>query len=159
MSRYIIVAVVLASMVGCQGPKEGFHNEWYSARAKVLFGVAREQFLAGQLDQAHTKCRESITLDKTYVPAQLLLAKVYIEKGHFGGAVRLLENMAKTKTNANSAELYFLLGCAQEKHIQAAEAVESFRKSYALGDKSDMSPIMAATEALVSMGRLRQAQL
>ncbi len=157
MNRWIIAAVLLASLVGCQAGKEDFHNEWYSARAKVIFGVAREQFQAGQLDQAHRKCRESITLDNTYVPAQLLLAKVYIEKAHYGGAIRLLEKLAQA--NSDSAELYFLLGCAQEKHDQAQQAVESFRKAYSLGDKSDMSPIMAATEALTSMGRLRQAQL
>ncbi len=157
MKRSIIAAMLLASLVGCEVGKQDFQNEWYSARAKVLFGVAREQFQAGQLEEAHSKCRESITLDKTFVPAQLLLAKVYIEKGHYGGAVRLLEKLAER--NPDSSELFFLLGCAQEKHDQAEKAVASFRKAYSLGDKSDMSPIMAATEALTSMGRLRQAQL
>ncbi len=156
-TTWMILATSVIAVAGCNSDFTNKENtDWYHARARILYGVAIEQFDAGQLDHARNKAQESLSLDPQYTPAQLLLGKVYIEQDHYPQAVGVLSELHKNLPD--SAEVLYLLGVAQERCGNLSEALASYRRAYAL-DTTDISPVMAAAEVLVSLGRLRESQL
>jgi len=157
--RTPMVAVLgLMVLAGCQGQEitDKKNTDWYHARAKILYGVAKERFSAGQLDHAQNRLQEALALNEDLTPAKLLLGKVYIERDQYSEAKELLSELSEEMPE--SAEVLYLLGVAQERCGNLPEALASYRRSYAL-DTTDLSPVMAAAEVLVGLGRLREAQL
>jgi len=155
--RWLMTLVGLVLLAGCQNQIASKDNtDWYHARAKILYGVALEHFDAGQLDEAHNKTQEALSLNPQFLPAQLLLGKICIEQDRYVEAVGVLSELHEKLPN--SAEVLYLLGVAQERSGDLAQALASYRRAYAL-DTSDLSPVMAAAEVLVSLGRVREAQL
>ena len=152
---------------GPSGPeaKQQAYEQWDAARAKVLYGVAREHLAVGQLERARIKATEALSLQQDYRAARILLAKVYIEQGRYRQAIgelnRALEQNASLPADGGqdqAAELYYLLGAAQEKAGLLADALESYRRCQTI-ETSNVAPVMAAAEVLVAMKRLREAQL
>jgi len=161
MKRWITVAAITAVIAaGCGPPgpeaKEQALNRWAEARAKVLCGVGMQHLKTGQLRRAQNKAIEALALQENYLEARILLAKVYIEQGHYQVAIRELD--AALKQRPDLPEIHYLLGAAQEKAGLLEAALRSYRRAHAL-DTSDPSGILAATEVLVTIGRFREAQL
>ena len=159
--RWIAVAAITAAIAaGCGPPgpeaKEQARNRWTEARAKVLCGVGMQHLKTGQLQRAQNKAIEALALQEDYLEARILLAKVCIEQGHYEVAIRELD--AALKQRPDLAEIHYLLGVAQEKGGLLQAALRSYRRAHAM-DTSNPSGILAATEVLVTMGRLREAQL
>ncbi|KKK54302.1 hypothetical protein LCGC14_3086100, partial [marine sediment metagenome] len=125
-------------------------------RAKIMYGLAEDRFAAGDLEEARDKAAEAVGLSEKFVPARVLLGKVYIEQGHYGLACHELERALEVIPQ-NSRVLY-LLGVAQEKQGMIEAALVNYRLSHAV-DNSNLDAVMAAAEVLASDGRIRQAQL
>ena len=171
IKRWITIGLAaLCLLAGCQTSvpeaKLEAYERWDGARAKVLYGVAREHLSVGQLDHARSKAVEALRLKKDYHLARILLATVHIEQGHYGAAIGELKQVLDARPNA--AKVYYLLGVAQEKTGLMAEALASYRRCQtieaAAGSRGVMtaqglSAVIAATEVLVEMRQLRQAQL
>ncbi|MHC4982551.1 MAG: tetratricopeptide repeat protein [Planctomycetota bacterium] len=162
MKRLMIAVIVVLSVAGCQNmptvseAKLQATERWNATRAEMVYAVAIEQFRSGRLAQAAIEARKALSMDEGCVEARLLLGKVEIEKGrHAAACAELRKVLAEAP---ESAEAFYLLGVAQEKSGQLDEALSSYRRAYEL-DESNLSPITAAAEVLVRMGRAREAQL
>ena len=161
MKRWIIGALVLGAVTGCNMPsmKDGradAHKRWDHARAQVLCQVGVEHLRVGQLDRACKKALEALALNEDYTPARVLLGKVCIEQGHYRAAAA---ELARAQVNApNSDEIVYLLGVAQEKDGCLDEALASYRRAHSLNE-ANLAAVTAAAEVLVLMGRTREAQL
>ncbi|MDY6913931.1 MAG: tetratricopeptide repeat protein [Planctomycetota bacterium] len=160
MKKWMLAAGLLAVLVGCNmssvpEARDEAYKRWDHTRAKMLYGVAEEQLKVGQLDQARNKAQEALSLDADYIEARTLLAKVYIEQGHYIMAIAELRKVIENK--ADLAEAWYLLGVAQEKEGRLTEALASYRRAHALDD-SHLAAVIAAAEVMVAMGRIKDAQ-
>ena len=162
MKRYVAIAMVLGAFSGCtmlqpvpKARKESYQR-WYSTRAQMLCSVAERHLKVGQLDQACSKARQAITLDKEFLNARVVLARIYIEQGHYEAAIAELTRVRQNRPN--SAEVFYLLGVAQEKAGRLETALGHYNRAYAL-DNSRLDAVKAAAETLVAMGNVRKAQL
>ncbi len=160
MKRWIMTVFVLTVFSGCQTSvpeaREEANKRWMSTRAKLLYSVATEHLKVGQLDLAYMKVQDSLRLDPEFREARVLLAKILIEQGNYSAAIVQLET-ARSKGQPTS-EICYLMGAAQEKDNKLEEALASYRNAYAI-DNSNIAPVTAASEVLVSLGRIREAQL
>lgn len=161
MKRYAIIPLVLAALVGCEN-KSGeelrleAHRRWRVTRAGVLCGIAEEHLKVGQLEAAVAKAEQAVELDEDSSKAQLLLGRAHIEMGNYGAAVTSLNGLLAREPKLAAA--FFFLGVAQEKSSHPADALESYRAAFQL-DQSSLAPVVAIAEVLVSLGRIREAQL
>jgi len=158
--RTIFIAMMATTLAGCLNrmPKisADARSRMDHARAQVDLGVGEEYLKVGQLDKARDKAERALLLDKDYFEARLLLGKVLIEQGQY--ALAAMELGIACDQRPRSAEASFLLGVAYEKSGRLDEALVSYRKALVL-NPGDMGAVMACTEVLVAMGKIRQAQL
>ena len=160
MKKLSVIAIALGVLAGCQTSvpeaKIEAYKRWYQTRAQILYGIGREHYKAGQLDRAGKKLQEALALDEDHAACRLLLAKVYIEQGHYAVAAAELERVRKHF--CRNPEVIYLLGVTQEKQGHLKEALATYRRAHAL-KTSDLAPAVAAAEVLVGLGRFREAQL
>ena len=161
ITRWIVAIAVLGMAVGCgqttlQQTKADANRKWQETRAKMLCGVADEHLKVGQVDKAKLKVMEALAIDSQYVPARMLLAKVYIEEGHYSGAINELNRLCLEQPT--DGEVVYLLAVAKEKDGQLADALADYRRAYAM-DSKNIAAITAAAEVLVAMGQPRDAQI
>ncbi len=161
MKKCIAMLIVVTFLAGCGNKsvaesKKEAHERWNFMRAKVMYGLAEERFAAGDLDEARDKAADAITRSERFIPARILLGKIYIEQGHYALACREFEQALEVIPR--NSEVLFLMGVAQEKQGLIEEALVNYRLSHAM-DNGNMDAVMAAAEVLASDGRIRQAQL
>lgn len=155
------MSIVLACLAGCgQKPapdaKQQAYKRWYSYRADMVCGIGADHLKLGLLDKARNKAQEALALDGNHVPARILLGKICIEQGRYAAAIEQLNTAYQT--NSQSAEAVYLLAVAQEKNNRFDEAYKNYQEAYRL-DSSTLDAVMAATEVLVAMGKIQEAQL
>lgn len=156
MKRWILAALVIASLAGCVNKsRKQAYGRWYKTRAKMLYGVAKEHLRVGQLDKARNKAAEALTLAPKFSAAGILLSKVYIEQGHYDRAEAELTELRKR--HPDSAEVVYLLGVALEKQGQLDRALVCYKQAHAL-DTSNLSAVAAGAEVLVALDRIEQAE-
>jgi len=161
MKRWILAAVVLATVTGCEqmefsDKKADAEKRWFDARARVLYRVADNRLSTGKLDDAAGSARQALILQPDYYEAKVLMARIDIEQGRYSVAAESLEKLGRIRPK--SAELAYLLGTAQEKAGKLTEALANYRRAYAL-DESSVAAVKAAAEVLAAMGHVRRAQL
>jgi predicted Zn-dependent protease len=151
------VALVLLNGCGNSVPeaKKEAAQRWGRTRAQVTAEVAEELLRVGKIDEAEAKANEALSSDVHCMPAQLTLARVYIEQGRYQSAAAMLVRLATE--GEESADQAYLLGVALEKQGQPAEALASYYRAQAL-TTTGHAPILAAAEVLVSMGRPDKAR-
>ncbi|MBN1554058.1 MAG: tetratricopeptide repeat protein [Phycisphaerae bacterium] len=159
----------LLLLVGCQQPtvkesKSKAYGKWSVSRAKVLHSLARDHLAGGHVDKACSNAEEGLSLDPENKDIQFLLARIYIEKGFYGRSIQLLQSLAQQeqqdvqdKRSEILPEVYYLLGTAQEKEGMQEEALKSYNHASEL-DRAASAPVLAATEVLVGMGKIDEAQ-
>src|SRR5690349_7289567 len=93
--------IALAGAVGCNPSapnasqaKVEAYQRWNLTRASMLVGVGEEQFKTGDLDNARNSGREALALSPELTAAQILLARVCIEKGNYIEAQNTLDAAA-----------------------------------------------------------------
>lgn len=155
-----IVILAVVAMAGCQQQtvqeaRIEANKRWVHTRASLQYGLAVEHLKSGQLDKAKAKAIEALSLEEDYFDARVLLARVCIEEGHNAAAAGELRKALVLKPQ--HAESHYLLGVSQERDGQFAEALASYRKSYAL-DSTNVAAIVAAGEVLVALGQISDAQ-
>jgi tetratricopeptide (TPR) repeat protein len=158
MKRLTVMTVLAAVMGGCAmndgAQKAEAYQRWYQARAHVLYGVAAGQFKVGDLEKAQAYAGQALALEKDYVPARVLLAKVCLERGQYSEAAEELRR-AETLASGNP-EIPYLLGVALEKREEYAEALKCYQKARALDPNNDAC-VTASAEVLVKLDRPRLA--
>jgi tetratricopeptide (TPR) repeat protein len=159
MKKWIIAAVVLSLLAGCQqkdpkASKKEVLNRWYDAREEVLCGLGNEHLKIGQLEDAAKMAREALAMDQDCVVAHVLLGRVHIEQGQYALAVKELTTAGELKPS--TAEIHYLLGVAQEKNGDLEAALTSYRKTLEL-DSTCTYAILAIGEVLVEMDKVDDA--
>jgi len=160
--KALLIAAELLAAAGCNRlrpipeARKGAYDRWHATRAQMLTGVAAEHLSVGQLDDARNKAMQALALDGDQLEARILLGKVLIEQGHYDLAAEELTKVRRRRPEY--AEVYYLLGVAQERSGQYEEALASYNRAHALEPKN-LDAVAAATETLVALGRVREAQL
>ena len=160
MKRWIASVSVAVLLAGCQQTslkqvKEEAQVHWQQTRARVMYGVAVEQFKAGQLDRATEKVCEALALVPNDAESLLLLGRIHIEQGRSLQAV--VELKRASDQLPKSFEAVFMLGVAEEKSGRLDEALACYQKAMEL-DATSAGAVLAATEVMVAMGRAADAQ-
>jgi len=158
--KKLVSILLLAAIGGCQSEtiqtsRKQAYEKWNATRAKMLYGVASEHLKTGQLERAGNKVQEALALDPKFHDARILLAKVRIELGQYDLAAAELAQVREARPD--SAEAVFLLAVAQEKNKELDEALQNYRKAYAM-DNKNVSALTSTAEVLVALGRIPEAQ-
>src|SRR5215217_6818389 len=123
-----VVCVALLGGVGCsekhQTQKQAATQQWNSARANVLFGLAKDQYATGNFDQSRKTITEALRLDPDNARAHVLSAKLAIEQGQLELAQRELEKAAKL--NPKDAECDYLSGVVYQRWQQPQTAYDYY---------------------------------
>src|SRR5689334_7824198 len=158
-SKLYISLVLVAAMVGCASnnqktQKEAAQRQWSSARASVLYSLAKDQYGTGNFDKARQTVDEALKMDPTNEPLHVLAAKLAIEQGQLESAEIDLKQ-AQT-LNAKDAEADYLLGVVYQRWQKLDTALDCYTKA---SDKSpaELAYIMARAEMLVAMDRQKDA--
>ena len=160
MKRWIGAVSLAVLLAGCQQTsikqvKADAQVHWQQTRARVTYGVALEQFKAGQLDRATEKVREALALAPNDAESLLLLGRIHIEQGRYLQAA--VELKSASDRLPRSFEAAFMLGVAQEKAGRLDEALASYQRAMEL-DTTSAGAVLAAAEVMVAVGRVADAQ-
>ncbi|MHC4985695.1 MAG: tetratricopeptide repeat protein [Planctomycetota bacterium] len=158
MKRIAIILAVLAA-TGCDSMwvdhQQLAEDQWDENRAGAACNEAAEHLSVGRLEQAERRAREALDLAETYVPARIVLAKTLIEQGNYHAAAAELDEVLIAEPD--SAEGVFLLAVAEERLGKLPEALQDYQRAYRLDD-TNFNAVLAATEVMVSMANLDEAQ-
>ncbi len=129
-------------------------ERWSADRAKLLHELAVQDHQVGKLPAAEKKLTEAVKIDPDNRAYRAFLARVYSEQGKFDSARRVLRKLHED--DPRSADVAYLLGVVAEKQNRLAEAIEHYRLAARL-DEAAITPVTAAAEVLVSLGRTEEA--
>ncbi len=157
-----LLAVSIAGVLtGCQAagekkgtPKEQAVARWNSTRSSIMLGVARDQFLAGNLDKAREVITEASTLDPKNIELMLLSAQIHIEKAQLEEAEAELDRARETVPQNAKAE--YLRGVIYQRWQRPQQAYESYAAAAAL-EPNELAYLLAAAEMLVTLDRVDEA--
>jgi Tfp pilus assembly protein PilF len=159
--RFVTVAFVLASLAsvaGCGSMKNEqkikAKQEWNSARANVLYSLAKDQYATGNFDKSRQTVDEALGMDPQNVGLRILSAKLNIEQGRLENAEGDLK-LARA-TAPKNAEADYLTGVIYQRWQKPQAAFDYYR---AASEKapSELAYVMARAEMLVAMDQQAQA--
>jgi Flp pilus assembly protein TadD len=164
-------AIVLLTTAGLAGAwltlsgcsTTGKHTSRDASQAKQTLAViksatewdmARQAFLAGDLEKALKGVDRSIALNENVPKSHVLRGRVLMEKGDIEGAIDSF-NTAETLDPSNYDAQYFL-GVAFERLAQPERAQERYVRAADL-DPSNPQYVIAAAEMMLDLGRASEA--
>jgi tetratricopeptide (TPR) repeat protein len=137
-----------------QESKEIALEDWSASRADMLRNMATQAYSAGRLEQAEAKAVEAADMDPNNPETRLFLSRIYIERGKYRSAETALAALARE--TPKTADVHYLTGIVKEKQGHLTEAFEAYRRASQL-EESNIAPVTAAAEVLVSSGNPEQA--
>jgi tetratricopeptide (TPR) repeat protein len=152
--------VLVAGLVGgCaalfpKNPHKEGAERWGRVRGRIKLQLAKDQFEAGRIREAEVQLKEAVGLDPKSPDAQILLAKLNLEKGELIAAKAALD--AAIQLNGTSAEIDYLHGVIAQRYGDLDAALAYYREA------SDRAPesaayVAAQAETLAALGRLTEA--
>lgn len=118
------------------------------------YQVARQAFLAGDLDKALLAVERSLTLNSEIAKSQVLRGRILIEKGEMNGARDSL--LAAERIEAGNVEAQYYLGIVAERVNEFDEAQARYLNAARL-DPTNAQYVVAAAEMMVDRGLLEEA--
>jgi Tfp pilus assembly protein PilF len=135
-------------------------QRWTNMRAKVKLQLAQETFRTNQLEAAFDACLEVLSLEPTSVDAQLLMARIRLERGEIAKAEDMLDQASGVITEQQlegySAELLFLRGMMAERRDDLEEATELYAHAH-VNQPDNVDYLLTYGHALVRQDRLTDA--
>ncbi len=159
--RTIISMLIGLAVAGCasssksdlsQGEKS--RKEWNEARANVLYGLAKQQYTAGNYDVCRKSLEDGLKLDQQSLYLHLLSAKLSIEQGQLEAAERELKLCRDL--DAKNAEACYLSGVIYQRWQKPQSAFECYSLALDL-QPAELPYLMAKAEMLVAMDQPREA--
>lgn len=154
---YAFLAALLL-VVGCSPMKNKQKEEatqaWNTARANVLFSLARDQYATGNFDKSRQTTDEALSMDPKNAGLRILSAKLAIEQGRLEQAENELK-FARAAAPKNG-EADYLAGVIYQRW-QKPETAYSFYKSASEKAPAELAYVMARAEMLVAMDQAGQA--
>ncbi len=157
-------SVVLAGCVlaGCSGhgkyTKEGISlakQRLDTLKAATEYDMAKQAFLAGDLDKAMRKTDSALRLTEENALVHVLRGRIFIERGEIGEALVSLRKAASL--DGESVEAQYYLGVVYERINEHEKALEHFNAAASLDEFNPQYPI-AAGEMMIDMGRVDEAE-
>lgn len=161
-STGLATAIGLVLLTGCTGhgnyTKQGIsqaRQRLDTLKAATEYDMARQAFLAGDLDKAMKKADLALALTSDNPLVYVLRGRIFIERGSMGEA--LLSLGRALELDGNSVDARYYLGVVHERLNEPERALEHFS---AAADLNGYNPqyAIAAGEMLIDMGRTEEAR-
>ncbi len=164
-----LARVVCFSVLGCAGGLggcvgHGHHTEAFkeeqvsrlaSLKAATTWDMAFQQFKSGDLAKALKSVDQAIALEPSVAKSHVLRARVLFEMDR---AEPALDSVAEAiRLDPNLTEAYYVQGIIFERVSEFDKAAESYTKAAEL-DQTDPQYVVAASEMLIQLGKLDQAE-
>lgn len=155
-------ATLLAALPGCSGQGNYTRQGVSMAKERMSFlksatewELARQAFLAGDLEKALTKVDTSLSINDTVVKSHVLRGRILIEMGDLGNALKTL-NTAATLDPADPDAQYYL-GVVHERINQPGQAQKHFELAC---EADDYNPVyaVAAAEMMIDLDKIDEAK-
>lgn len=147
---------------GCTGHGEYTKKHISQANEKMAmlksgteWNMAQQQFLAGDLDKSLKTVDRSIALNSNVPKSHVLRGRVLMERGRLEEAREAF--LEAEKLNPEFVDAQYYLGIIHERVNQPDEAMTRYKRAMEL-DKSNPQYLVAASEMLISRGRLDEAE-
>lgn len=152
------------AMVGCSGAGHGKYTSEHLSLAQTRMNemkaaqewdMARQAFLAGDLNKALAAVDRSLALNDKVVKSHVLRGRVLMEKGDLEGALIALGKAEELDPASVDAQYY--QGLVFERFTQREQALEHFAKAAELDPGAPLYAI-ATVEMMMDLGRLDEAE-
>lgn len=169
----------LATFAGCAGVGHGEYTKQHISAANIKmqamksateFEMAKQAFLAGDLDKALRTVDRSIAMTPEVPKCRTLRARVLMEMGDMEGASRSLKdaeelcNKPEDKTgllapvdNQQKVDVQYYSGILAERLQRREEALARYEAAAKL-DPSNSQYVVAAAEIMIDLDRMPQAE-
>lgn len=164
-ARPTAIVALLASALGfagCSGhgnyTKEGIslaQQRLNMLKAASEHDMAKQAFLAGDLDKAMRKADAATSITDESAPLHVLRGRINIERGNMGDALLALRHAVEV--DPDSVEAAYYLGVVHERLDEREAALEQFRRASEL-DPYNPQYAVAAGEMLIDLGRAEEAE-
>lgn len=154
------LTILLALLAGCAGQKpqktatqEGVER-WNMARAGVLYSLAKEQYEAGNLDDARKTLTNASKYAPTHPQIRLLSAKVSIEQGQLELAESELNVLRELDSKSGEAD--YLTGVINQRWQKPEVAYQCYSRA-AQKNPNELAYLLAEAEMLVQLDQSAKA--
>lgn len=158
----IASSVLIASLIGCSGQGNYTRQGVSMAKERMSFlksatewELARQAFLAGDLDKALRKVETSLEINDTVVKSHVLKGRILIEMGDLGSALETL-NTAVT-LDPEEPDAHYYLGVVYERINEPELAREHFEIACEVDDYNAIYAV-AAAEMMIDLDRVDEAK-
>jgi len=158
----LIAASAALPLAGCSGhgkyTTEGISlakTRLDTLKAATEFDMAKQAFLAGDLDKASRKCDKASRLSPGFSRVDVLRGRIAIERGLMGEA--LLSLRSAIEKNKESVDANYYLGVVSERLNENEQAQAYFRRAAELEPHNPQYAV-AAGEMLIDLGRTSDAE-
>jgi tetratricopeptide (TPR) repeat protein len=164
------VLIALGTLCGCA--EQGKHNAEFAEQATkrmnqlksgTQWSLAQQQFLAGDFQKALRSVDSSILLNGEVPKSHVLRGRILTEMGRLEPAresfleAERLAAAAGEEHKAENAQAQYYLGVLHERFNEPQKAYERYSKALEL-DPTNAQPLVAASEMLVQLDRLDEAE-
>lgn len=172
LGTFWAVALIGAGFAGL-GACSGNHGNYTSAgvdraqlrmtqmKSATEYDMARQQFLAGDLKKAERSVDHSIALHDKVVASHVLRARILIEMGALEHALDALDTALMIPLPDDDisryTEAHYYRGIVFERFDEPQSALEAYESAME-ADPSNAQYLLAASEMLIEMDRLFEAQ-
>lgn len=154
--------LILAGLAGCSGQGNYTRQGVSMAKERMSFlksatewELARQAFLAGDLEKAIEKVDYSLSINDTVVKSHVLKGRILIEMGDLGNALKSLHTASTL--NPEEADAQYYLGVIYERLNRPEDAYTHFAAACEYDDYSP-SYAVATAEMLIDLDRIEEAK-
>ena len=156
-------SLLLATLAGCSGQGNYTRQGVSLAKERMSFlksatewELARQAFLAGDLEKAIQKVDFSLSINDTVIKSHVLKGRIQIEMGDLGNALKSLQTAATLNPEDSDAQYY--LGVIYERINESQKAYSHFERACEFDDYNP-SYAVAAAEMLIDLNRIEEAKI
>ena len=162
VQKLVTSAVLFATLAGCSGQGNYTRQGVSLAKERMSFlksatewELARQAFLAGDLEKAIEKVDYSLSINDTVVKSHVLKGRIQIEMGDLGNALKSFNTASILDPEEPDAHYY--LGVVFERLNNPEEAYTHFEQACEFDDYNP-SYAVAAVEMLIDLKRVDEAK-
>ncbi|MBL4698702.1 MAG: tetratricopeptide repeat protein [Phycisphaerales bacterium] len=159
----ITSTLLLATLAGCSGQGNYTRQGVSLAKERMSFlksatewELARQAFLAGDLEKAMRKVDYSLSINDTVVKSHVLKGRIQIEMGDLGNALKSLNTAATLDPEESDAHYY--LAVVYERINEPELAYTHFENACEFDDYNPAYAV-AAAETLIDLNRIEEAKI
>ena len=158
----IVSVAALLSLVGCSGQGNYTREGVSMAKERMSFlksatewELARQAFLAGDLEKALRKVDTSLEINDTVVKSHVLKGRVLIEMGDLGNALQSLQTAIALDPEEPDGHYY--LAIVYERINEPEQARQHFELACEFDDYNPIYAV-AAAEMMIDLDRIEEAK-